>query len=161
MRGYWQRPEETQLRLVTDPENGARKMYKTGDAARIDKAGVIHFVGRRDNQIKLHGYRIEPAEIETILDRYPGVKASAVLSGEGAPGHQELVAFVIRSHTDAMADRAVLVEHCTRHLPPHMIPRRFIFLDEFPETSTGKLDRGKLRQSLLSSEKDRERPDAK
>ena len=98
-RGYWRREELTAEKFVADPfsrEPGAR-LYKTGDLARWRSDGVIEFLGRVDNQIKLRGFRIEPGEIEFALKQQPGVRDSVVIAREDLPGEKHLVAYVVGS----------------------------------------------------------------
>jgi len=103
--------------------------------------GALEFLGRTDHQLKVRGYRIEPGEIETVLERMPGVKrAIAVTRGEGAA--RRLVAYVVPDvePPDEMAMRATL----RRSLPEYMVPAAFVRLDELPLGSHGKVDRAAL-----------------
>ncbi len=97
-RGYLNRPELTAERFVPDPfaEEGDARLYRTGDLARLLPDGNIEFCGRIDDQIKLHGYRIEPAEIEAALKDHHGVRDAVVRAREdAASGHKQLVAYVV------------------------------------------------------------------
>ncbi|MBV9008673.1 MAG: amino acid adenylation domain-containing protein [Verrucomicrobia bacterium] len=151
-RGYWKRDELTREKFITDPfgnEPGAR-LYRAGDLARWRSDGVIEFLGRRDNQVKLRGFRIEPAEIEGALRRQHGVRDAAVLTRETPAGEKQLVAYVARD--DASADgggslpgqSTRLLEALRAVLPEYMIPSAIVFLDELPRTANGKLDRAAL-----------------
>jgi amino acid adenylation domain-containing protein len=138
--GYWRRPGLTAERFLPDPfapTPGAR-MYRTGDRAVLQADGVLQFRGRADAQVKLHGVRIEPGEIEAELRAIAGVQAAAVaLAGSGPEAR--LVAYVVGSVQPARLD-ARLAER----LPAHLRPERTILLEALPLTPNGKLDRRAL-----------------
>src|SRR6185503_15462650 len=90
------RPDLTAEKFIPDPfggEPGAR-LYKTGDLARYRADGNLEFLGRLDHQVKVRGFRIEPGEIEALIDSQPGVRNSVVLCREAEPGGQQLVAYL-------------------------------------------------------------------
>ncbi|POM25369.1 Gramicidin S synthase 2 [Actinomadura rubteroloni] len=135
-RGYIARPAATAERFVADPFGppGAR-MYRTGDLARWHD-GDLHFHGRTDDQLKIRGHRVEPAEIAVRLTEHPAVTHAAVIARDGA-----LTAYVVASRpTDASGLRA----HCAARLPDFMIPAAFVALDRLPLGPNGKLDRASL-----------------
>ncbi|MFI9319374.1 amino acid adenylation domain-containing protein [Kitasatospora aureofaciens] len=133
-QGYWQRPELTAERFVTDPFTGGR-MYRTGDHARRLPDGRIELLGRMDRQLKLRGYRIEPGEIEQVLLALPEVAGSAVAVREG-----RLVAWVVPADRDAPLDTAGLQAGLRRSLPSYMVPEAVAVLAELPLTPAGKTD---------------------
>ena len=140
-RGYWQRDELTAEKFVADPfsrEPGAR-LYKTGDLARWREDGLIEFLGRADNQIKLRGFRIEPGEIENALKQQPGVRDSAVVVRDGKHGDKQLVAYVAGSKSPDE-----LLVTLRKSLPDYMIPAAIVPLPALPRTANGKLDREAL-----------------
>lgn len=140
-RGYWQQPELTAERFVTIPALSDQRLYRTGDLARFLSDGNIDFLGRADYQIKLRGHRIEPGEIEALLEKSPGVRQAVVVLREDREGDKRLVAYLVADATDsAAALRAAL----DAKLPNYMVPSAFVFLDELPLTGNGKIDRKAL-----------------
>ncbi|SDY49677.1 MupA/Atu3671 family FMN-dependent luciferase-like monooxygenase [Citreimonas salinaria] len=135
-RGYWNRPDLTAERFVENPFHGAR-MYRTGDLVRRDPDGALRFLGRADDQIKLRGHRIEPAEIEAALDAQEGVTQAVVIAHQAAPGDLRLVAHYTGEARDPERLRAALAAR----LPAWMVPARFVHLDAFPLTPNRKIDR--------------------
>ncbi|MEU4538822.1 amino acid adenylation domain-containing protein [Streptosporangium sp. NPDC023825] len=138
-RGYVARPEETGARFVHDPHAGREgaRMYRTGDLARYLPDGTLEFLGRVDRQLKVNGYRIEPAEIESAVTAYPGVRDAAVVA---SPEGDRLVGYVAPRATDPEELRGFLRER----LPRHMVPAVLVPLDEIPRTPHGKIDAGRL-----------------
>jgi len=144
-RGYLNHPALTAERFVPDPfsANPGGRLYKTGDFARYREDGIIEFLGRRDDQLKIRGHRVELGEIEAVLIRYPHVSTGAVLPYEVTPGNPVLIAYVVparQSTCDVLAMRSFLREQ----LPEHMVPAEYIILDRLPRTPQGKIDRNRL-----------------
>lgn len=142
-RGYLRRPDLTAQRFVPDPcaaEAGAR-LYRSGDLGRRLPDGSIEFCGRVDDQLKLGGYRVEPAEIEHALREHGGVHEAVVL-GRDAGGGKQLVAYVVpKPGANAEPSAAALRQHLGERLPPHMVPQAFVLLPRFPLLPNGKIDR--------------------
>ncbi|MDT5268373.1 MAG: hypothetical protein QOH49_559 [Acidobacteriota bacterium] len=144
-RGYLNRPDLTAASFIPDPfgtEPGAR-LYRTGDLVRYLPDGNIEFLGRRDQQVKLRGFRIEPGEIEAVLCEYAFVRRAVVEARTGADGHGRLVAYVEPEDGRAVTKNE-LREYLRERLPDFMVPSAFVFMDEFPLTPGGKLDRRAL-----------------
>ncbi|MDY6808872.1 MAG: amino acid adenylation domain-containing protein [Actinomycetota bacterium] len=141
--GYLGRSDLTSDRFVADPfgEPGDR-MYRTGDLVRWDANGELQYLGRTDFQVKIRGQRVEPGEIEAVLDAMPGVDAAAVVPRTDLGPGPILVAY-LRSD-DASVTEAAALSWCRRHLPSHMVPSAAVLLDQFPVGTAGKLDRKSL-----------------
>ena len=138
--GYLDNDELTAAVFTPDPLTGKGRVYRSGDFGRLLPTGEIEFTGRRDSQVKLDGQRIELGEIEQQLVKVAGVE-EAVVSVKPVRQQLQLVAYV------KAADKTMGPDF--RHrlaaiLPPHMVPATFVFLDKFPQTATGKIDRRSL-----------------
>ena len=142
-RGYGGRPGVTAGRFLPDPFGppGAR-LYRTGDLARWRPDGTLEYLGRIDRQLKIRGYRVDPAEIEGRLLTHPAVGGAVVTASTDDLGRTFLVAHVTGRLVDV--GDAALRAHLARTLPHHMMPRRFVRLDRLPTTRTGKADRAAL-----------------
>ncbi|HEU5383897.1 MAG TPA: non-ribosomal peptide synthetase, partial [Ktedonobacteraceae bacterium] len=141
-RGYVRQPDVTAEVFLPHPfstQPGAR-LYKTGDAARFLSDGVIEFLGRLDWQIKFHGFRVEPGEIEAVLSQYPGVQQTVVVVREDMPGDQQLVAYVVTDQQQPLVI-AELRAYLRQYLPHYMVPSRFVLLDTLPMNPNGKVNR--------------------
>ncbi|WP_199806788.1 non-ribosomal peptide synthetase, partial [Streptomyces sp. NRRL F-5727] len=138
--GYLHHPSATAERFVAHPHGApGERAYRTGDLVRRRADGVLEYLGRADDQVKLRGFRVEPAEIETHLTARPDVRQAAVVVREDRPGDRHLVAYVVGD-----ADPAALRGHLARTLPPHMVPSAIVPLPGLPLTPNGKLDRRAL-----------------
>jgi amino acid adenylation domain-containing protein len=144
--GYLRRPEITAQRFLSDPYGApGSRFYRTGDVARFRADGNIEFLGRRDAQVKVRGYRIEPGEIETLLCRHPAVTEAAVVARGKAEG-RHLVAFYVPAGPVTFDE---LREHVRRDLPDYMVPAMFVPLRALPTTPSGKIDREALPDAEL------------
>jgi amino acid adenylation domain-containing protein len=148
-RGYRGRPELTAERFIPDPfaADGGR-LYRTGDRARQRADGTLEFLGRTDRQLKLRGFRVEPAEVEAHLSRHPAVAAAAVLPRD-EPGGVVLGAYLVArpgAAPDALSS-ARLRLHLQDRLPAYMMPAFYLTLPAFPLNLSGKLDRQALARA--------------
>jgi amino acid adenylation domain-containing protein len=143
-RGYLNRPALTAAAFVPDPygEPGGR-LFRTGDLGRRRADGSLEYLSRRDTQVKLRGLRIELGEVENALRELPEVRAAAALVRDDLPGEPALVAYLVLKET-AEPDSARVRQSLRARLPGYMVPGRFVFLDELPLTSNGKIDRKTL-----------------
>ncbi|WTL49932.1 amino acid adenylation domain-containing protein [Streptomyces sp. NBC_01497] len=141
-RGYLHRADLTAERFLPDPFRAGERVYRTGDLARWLPDGNAVYAGRADDQVKLRGFRIEPAEIEAALLRLPGVREAAVLPDRDATGEARLIAGLgLRDRAAPPGGwRAALAPL----LPDHMIPAVFVELERLPVNRSGKLDRAAL-----------------
>jgi amino acid adenylation domain-containing protein len=147
-QGYQGRPDLTAASFVPDPFGAAgERLYRSGDFARFLPGGAIEFLGRRDFQIKLRGFRIEPGEIESVLGRHPAVAACAVVAREGeTPDDKRLVAFLV-GHAGRTGSAAPEIDpgaFLRGKLPTYMIPAVSVWVESLPMTSNGKVDRRAL-----------------
>jgi amino acid adenylation domain-containing protein len=141
--GYLGRPAMTAANFVPDPVGPAgSRLYRTGDRARWRADGVLEYLGRLDDQLKISGVRIEPAEIEIAVGSHPGVRACAVLGVPDAEGVKRLVAYV--AGADGLGPTA-LRAFLRARLPEYLIPTVFVTIAELPLTTSGKVDRTALR----------------
>lgn len=142
--GYLNRRELTDDRFIPDPfsRDGHARLYRTGDLARLSSEGILDYLGRIDNQVKVKGFRIELDEVETILRKCPGVRDCAVLAREDATGEKRLIAYVVCDQHDGKMDE--LRAFMKAKLPDFMVPTTFIRMDLLPLTTNGKVDRKAL-----------------
>ncbi|MBV4368978.1 amino acid adenylation domain-containing protein [Erwinia phyllosphaerae] len=152
-RGYLNRPDLNQERFIADPFSTGQeaRLYKTGDLARWLDDGSIEYLGRNDFQVKIHGLRIEPGEIELQLSHCQGVKGALVQACDDGQGGKRLVAWVVAQQEADLSQR--LRQALKGTLPDHMIPAVIVQLDAFPLSPNGKLDRKALPQPQASEEK--------
>ena len=144
--GYLNRERLTAEKFVTlSVGDGAppRRLYRTGDRARLSPGGLYEFLGRIDFQVKLNGFRIELGEIEAVLETHPLVRQAVAVLREDLPGHKVLVAYVMPA-TGAEPSACELRAHMSLVLPSHMLPGLCVVLPSLPLTGNGKVDRGAL-----------------
>lgn len=142
--GYLGQEALTREKFLPDPVGGDEnaRVYRTGDRVRLLRNGNLQYLGRLDKQIKLRGFRIEPAEIERVLCTDPVVKTAALHVIRRSQG-KRLVAYVV-ANSDQQPDEGALLLRLRQQLPQYMLPSEVVFLSEFPLTSNGKLDRSRL-----------------
>ncbi|HEY0601852.1 MAG TPA: amino acid adenylation domain-containing protein, partial [Herpetosiphonaceae bacterium] len=144
-RGYRNRPDLTAEKFIPDPFRGkaGARLYRTGDLARYRPDGTIAFVGRVDGQVKVRGFRIEPDEINAVLEHHPAVLESIVVGAHDPSGQASIVAYVVAAQ-DAQPTLAELRTFLKQALPEYMLPSTVIFLSALPRTTSGKIDRRAL-----------------
>ncbi|HEX3555462.1 MAG TPA: amino acid adenylation domain-containing protein [Thermoanaerobaculia bacterium] len=144
--GYAGDPAQTAEKFIPDPfaPAAAGRLYRTGDRALWRGDGNLQFLGRRDHQVKIRGFRIELGEIEAVLAQHPAVGEVIVLAREDQSGDKRLAAYlVIRPQAERPA-AGELRGFVLERLPDYMAPAAFVFLEAFPVTANGKVDRGAL-----------------
>jgi amino acid adenylation domain-containing protein/non-ribosomal peptide synthase protein (TIGR01720 family) len=144
-RGYLGRPAQTAEKFIAHPFSrhpGAR-LYRSGDIVRWLADGNLEFIGRRDHQVKMRGYRIELAEIEATLEEHPNTRQAVVLGLATADGTKRLVAYVVPSSRPG-ADAQELRRFLGARLPEPMMPAQFVTVEAIPLTPNGKINRSAL-----------------
>lgn len=149
--GYWRDPEKTDAAFIPDPrsEGRDRRIYKTGDLARVGTDGLAYFIGRTDTQIKSRGYRIELGEVETALNAVPFLLESAVVAVEtdGFEGKSICCAFVPREGME-VTPRQLRTE-LLKSIPSYMLPARWAAYPRLPKNANGKTDRALLKEDFV------------
>ncbi len=150
--GYWDAGELTDEKFVPDPRCPSLKktVYRTGDLVRMDEQGNYVFTGRKDQMVKSRGYRIELEEVESVLSGHPRVKRAVVVPIPDELIGNRIVA-VVMPEGAAAPEKEDLLRHCAASLPKYMIPESIDFRDSLPTTSTGKIDRRKVRDGFLNN----------
>jgi amino acid adenylation domain-containing protein len=143
-RGYADAPDLTAERFLPDPFSGApgARLYRTGDRGRLRAGGELDICGRTDGQIKIRGFRVEPAEVRAALARHPGVREAAVAAREG-----RLEAYAV-PRPGTRLDPGELLADLRRRLPAWMVPSRLAVVDALPRTASGKVDFRSLPEIL-------------
>ncbi|MDJ0658850.1 MAG: amino acid adenylation domain-containing protein [Crocosphaera sp.] len=144
-RGYLNRPELTAERFIDNPFNPEDRLYKTGDRVRYLGDGNIEFLGRLDNQVKIHGFRVELGEIEAVLQQHPQISQAVVICKQ-----DRLIAYIVpkKATLETSQWRLFLQEK----LPDYMIPVTYVHLKALPLNKNGKIDRQKLPDPDLQNQ---------
>lgn len=144
--GYFNDPERTTTAFftLTDPGRYGKRMYRTGDLVR-EEGGLLYFVGRKDNQIKHMGYRIELEEIERALAELPCINQAAVIYERTNAAYGKLIAFAASS--EGLNEENIL-HQLAQSIPHYMLPNKLIMMQELPKNPNGKVDRHQLRAML-------------
>jgi len=150
-RGYLNRPDLTSDRFIPNPVTGDAddRVYRTGDLARYLPDGNIEFFGRLDQQAKVRGFRVEPGELENVLNDHDLVREAVAVIRQSLDDKKELVAYVVCHREGVPGDQndeavELLRNYVRDRLPEYMVPAAISILDEFPLNSNGKVDRGAL-----------------
>lgn len=147
-QGYLHRPDLTAARFVSHlSTTGRDRLYKTGDLVRLLPDGNLEYLGRADQQVKVCGVRVEPGEIEAVLEQHPAVQQAVVVLREDVPGDQRLVAYAIGSVAES---EETVRQFLQAQLPACMVPSTIVWLPELPLTPSGKVDRRSLPQPEYS-----------
>jgi amino acid adenylation domain-containing protein len=140
-RGYIGQPGLTAERFVPDRWSGqpGARVYRTGDVGKYRSDGSLDFLGRRDRQLKIRGFRVEPAEVESVLNSHPHVQRSVVVGRDQPDGERLLIAYYVSAGTGA-PDPAELTTYLRSRLPSAMVPASVVLMGSLPLTDNGKID---------------------
>ena len=152
MRGYWGRPDLNRQAFFTDEllPNFEKRFYRTGDLVRQRADGNLQFLGRKDRQIKVRGYRVELDEVENVLGALDEVREAAAVAVTGVEGERAIVAAISESAVGE-GDVGRLRQLCAEKLPSYAVPQRIELLERFPRTGSGKIDRRALAEQMQQS----------
>ncbi|NTU24948.1 amino acid adenylation domain-containing protein [Bacillus tequilensis] len=149
-QGYVNKPELTQKNFVSIPSISENRIYKTGDLGVILPSGYIKYLGRKDNQVKFQGYRIELEEIEKVIIKYPGIKQCVTEINRDKNNEQWICSFFTSNNTiNEQKLRSFLLDK----LPIYMVPSHFICLESFPMNVNGKINRKKIKELVIQKGK--------
>lgn len=141
-RGYHNQPGVTAARFRPDPSGNGERMYRTGDLVRRRADGALEFVGRADDQLKIRGFRVEPAEVEAAARALPGVRVAVAFAVPGPAGSVLALAVVPQNKKDQEPE--AVREALRAKLPEHLVPSQVVYLDSIPRTVVGKTDQAEL-----------------
>jgi long-chain acyl-CoA synthetase len=142
MRGYWNRPDETEKVMFGD-------WLRTGDIGRMDANGFVYIEDRKKDMILVSGFNVYPNEIESVVVEHPGVLEVAAVAQPDENSGEAVALFVVRKDPKLTAD--VLIEYCRANLTGYKVPRQVHFRSELPKTNVGKILRRALRDELCSA----------
>jgi amino acid adenylation domain-containing protein len=140
---YFENEEADRIAFFTDPVSQQR-FYKTGDLVKVDKDGDLFFMGRKDAEVKISGYRVNLKEIENVLEGYKKVGQAVVIYDQDADDQGLILAFALEKEKIGEKE---LDDFCRRQLPWYMVPGKFIFVEEIPLNMNGKVDVAALRKN--------------
>ena len=140
--GYWQNEEKNRETFFT--KDGTR-WYLTGDLCQLTKDGNIFYIGRKDSQVKIQGYRIELSEIESVARKFFNNQCAAVAVAIGEQGTQHLV-LAMEREDDGSENQ--LLNYLKKYLPAYMIPGKIVFMKVFPQNANNKIDKRKIKETL-------------
>ncbi len=142
--GYLNNKKLTDEKFVNwkSPEGKNTRIYKTGDIARYLPDGNIEFLGRQDDQVKISGHRIELAEVELAINSLSGINQAVVIASNHLAGQKQLVAYI--KPNQEHLNLADIRQKVSDLLPNYMVPSYFVLVDDFPKTSSGKIDKKNL-----------------
>jgi acyl carrier protein len=135
--------------FVANPFKSGEKMYKTGDLARWRPDGTIEFLGRMDRLVKVRGFRVDPAQVESLIKKTAHIKDAVVTAKVDKNGETYLCGYIV---SPGPLDVPGIKEYLSRHVPDYMIPTRFVKIAGVPVTSGGKLDRKALPDPVFKTQ---------
>ncbi|MDL1986225.1 MAG: amino acid adenylation domain-containing protein [Deltaproteobacteria bacterium] len=141
-KGYCNNRDLTDAVFVSDPENPAQRLYKTGDLGRFRSDGLVEFHGRIDNQVKIRGLRVEPEEVDVVLRSLPGIQEAATVVPAGKEVLHSYV--VLDPQQSNRISLTAIKDSLKKELPEYLVPTHIVQLKQFPLSRHGKIDRKKL-----------------
>ncbi len=142
--GYYNRPELMAHKFIPDPFNTGKQMYRSGDYGRWLTNGTLEYLNRKDDQIQIRGFRVEPGEIMHHLQQHAQISKALVIAKQTPGADIELIAYLVPLNNTALPEIAEIKNHLSERLPAQFIPRHIIFLDELPLTFNGKINKDQL-----------------
>jgi amino acid adenylation domain-containing protein len=142
-RGYANEPEKTAASFIPDPFNPliGGVMYRTGDTGRMMPDFNMEFLGRKDNQVKINGFRVELGEIESVLNKSEWVQSAVVLAKKGPDSSKRLLAYIV---PHGKFEKDILIAFLKTQLPEYMVPGVWVEMDKMPLNANGKIDRNAM-----------------
>ncbi|MCL4640087.1 MAG: amino acid adenylation domain-containing protein [Olivibacter sp.] len=151
-KGYLNNESLTDSKFIADPFFPSGKLYLTGDLARWLPNGEIQFLGRKDNQIKIRGFRVELGEVERALTNLQSIREAVVIVQNNSGNNKYLVGFTVPEKQGETVDIAEIRQQLKQELPGYMVPAQIISIESIPITKNGKMDRKRL-QDLATEDK--------
>jgi acyl-coenzyme A synthetase/AMP-(fatty) acid ligase len=154
-RGYWKRPDLNARAFLERPSHGPfpRVYYRTGDVVSRGPDGLLHFHGRRDRMVKTRGHRVELDEVEAAVAAHPGVAEAAVYAVPDGQGSSLIRCSVtLREKVGEGTGGPALLRYLRDRLPAYAVPRDIAVVADLPRTTSGKVDRARLRELHLHQE---------
>ena len=148
--GYLNRPEKTAEVFIKNPfdKGEYENAYRTGDIVRYRTDGEIEFIGRRDGQVKIHGFRVELSEVEAVIRDYPGVRDAAVVAKDLGADGKAVAAYYVSDKAVSPKD---IAEFIRERKPPYMVPASIMQLDVIPLNQNGKVNRRALPEPVIET----------
>ncbi|HAM68277.1 MAG TPA: hypothetical protein DCP68_01475 [Ruminococcus sp.] len=148
--GYLNRPEKTAEVFIENPFDGGAyaHAYKTGDIVRFRTDGEIEFIGRRDGQVKIHGFRIELSEIEAVIREFDGIRNAAVAARDLGADGKVIAAYYV---SDRTIEPKEIADFIRSKKPPYMVPASLMQLDAIPLNQNGKVNRKALPEPVIET----------
>jgi amino acid adenylation domain-containing protein len=140
--GYWRQKDLTAKKFLKQPNALDKRIYLTGDLGRLNEQGQLEFMGRKDNMVKIRGFSVQLEAIELALQQLTTIEEAAVALKPGSRENRLIAYLIPRAETKKTVSE--LKSALGKKLPGHMIPSTFVWLDDFPRTATGKVDRNRL-----------------
>ena len=141
--GYWRKPNITSQKFITDQKDQGERIYLSGDLGRLRTDGGLEYLGRKDFQVKIRGQVVHPDIPAATLQNLENIKQAIVIASGEPPDNFSLIAYLIAA-PDSRPTISDLRRKIGKKLPDYMLPTKFVFLDQFPITPTGKIDRKAL-----------------